>query len=235
MALLMATVENGKIQNNSTEESTAAAKKKKKEGATSGLDKEAFLQLLVAQMQYQDPLEPMDNTEYVSQLATFSQLEATQDLADTVTYGMANDLVGKYVILNTDMGTVSGRVDYVMYENGEILLAVDDGVYSLDTLDTVANSDYYEAFQMASLFSAMIAKLPPVGSLTAGDAKAIKEAREVYDAMNSYQQGFVNPDDLKKLEELEKKIAELTGGSGDSEKPEEKPEEKPDNSEVTDG
>ena len=115
MALLMATVENGKIQNNSTEESTAAAKKKKKEGATSGLDKEAFLQLLVAQMQYQDPLEPMDNTEYVSQLATFSQLEATQNLADTVTYGMANDLVGKYVILNTDMGTVSGRVDYVMY------------------------------------------------------------------------------------------------------------------------
>ena len=45
MALLMATVENGKIQNNSTEESTAAAKKKKKEGATSGLDKEACLQL----------------------------------------------------------------------------------------------------------------------------------------------------------------------------------------------
>ena len=128
MALLMATVENGKIQNNSTEESTAAAKKKKKEGATSGLDKEAFLQLLVAQMQYQDPLEPMDNTEYVSQLATFSQLEATQNLADTVTYGMANDLVGKYVILNTDMGTVSGRVDYVMYENGEILLAVDERV-----------------------------------------------------------------------------------------------------------
>ncbi len=177
MALLMATVENGKIQNNSTEESTAAAKKKKKEGATSGLDKEAFLQLLVAQMQYQDPLEPMDNTEYVSQLATFSQLEATQNLADTVTYGMANDLVGKYVILNTDMGTVSGRVDYVMYENGEILLAVDDGVYSLDTLDTVANSDYYEAFQMASLFSAMIAKLPPVGSLTAGDAGSKRSIR----------------------------------------------------------
>ena len=138
MALLMATVENGKIQNNSTEESTAAAKKKKKEGATSGLDKEAFLQLLVAQMQYQDPLEPMDNTEYVSQLATFSQLEATQNLADTVTYGMANDLVGKYVILNTDMGTVSGRVEYVMYEKGEINMAVDDGVYYFDTHDNLA-------------------------------------------------------------------------------------------------
>ena len=40
------------------------------------LDKQAFLQLLVAQMQYQDPLEPMDNTEYISQLAQFSALEA---------------------------------------------------------------------------------------------------------------------------------------------------------------
>ena len=35
------------------------------------LDKDAFLQLLVAQMKYQDPLEPTDNTQYVSQLASF--------------------------------------------------------------------------------------------------------------------------------------------------------------------
>ena len=47
--------------------SYAATSKGKKSG--SDLDKEAFLNLLVTQMQYQDPLNPSDNTEYMSQLA----------------------------------------------------------------------------------------------------------------------------------------------------------------------
>lgn len=214
MAVLTVPIENGKVVNNSGGDTTS-----KKNGLdankTSGLDKEAFLQLLVAQMQYQDPLEPMDNTEYISQLATFSQLEATQNLSDTISQGMANGLVGKYVILNTDAGTISGKVDYVMHEGGDIFLAVNDGIYPIDTLDTVADGDYYEAFQMANLFSTVMAKLPSPASVTAGDAEAIEKARKVYDAMNSYQQGFISKEDLEKLEALEKRIKELTGGSGE--------------------
>lgn len=56
--------------------------------------------------------------------------------------------------------TVNGKVDYVMYENGEVFLAVNDGLYSLEDLDTVADANYYEAFEMANMFSTMIAKLP---------------------------------------------------------------------------
>lgn len=41
----------------------------------SALDKDAFLRLLIAQMQNQDPLNPADNTEFVAQLAQFSSLE----------------------------------------------------------------------------------------------------------------------------------------------------------------
>lgn len=231
---LMQRVENGQLVDNSagatsssTNKSNAASK------STSGLGKEAFLQLLVAQMQYQDPLEPMDNTEYVAQLATFSQLEAIQNMTDRVSYSMANDLVGKYVILNTATGNASGKVDYVMYENGDIYLAVGDGLYSLDDLDTVADSAYFEAFQMASVFSDMIAKLPPVSKVTKADASAIENARKVYDAMNSYQQGFVSKEDLDKLVALENKIKELTGTEGDS--GEEDSSDKEEDSEVTDG
>ena len=162
---LVAPVENGKVVE---KETSASAKSSKAEASsTSGLDKEAFLQLLVAQMQYQDPLEPMDNTEYISQLATFSQLEATQNLADTVSQGMANSLVGKYVFLDVtdklgNVSTIAGKVDYVMYEGGEVYLAVNDGLYSLADLNTVADGAYYEAFELASVFSAAIAKLPSV-------------------------------------------------------------------------
>lgn len=46
------------------------------------LDKEAFLKLLVTQMQYQDPLDPQDNSEYVAQLAQFSALEQMTNVSE---------------------------------------------------------------------------------------------------------------------------------------------------------
>ena len=48
------------------------------------LDKDAFLQLLVTQMQYQDPLDPQDNSEYVAQLAQFSSLEQMTNVYKSV-------------------------------------------------------------------------------------------------------------------------------------------------------
>ena len=53
-----------------------------------------FLKLLVAEMQYQDPLEPTSNTEYVSELASFSQIEAVQSVQSQMSTIEANSLVG---------------------------------------------------------------------------------------------------------------------------------------------
>jgi flagellar basal-body rod modification protein FlgD len=74
------------------------------------LDKTAFLKLLVAQMKNQDPLKPMDNTEFVAQLAQFSNLEQVMginDRLDALTLqgqGQANtevaSLVGKRITAN---------------------------------------------------------------------------------------------------------------------------------------
>lgn len=63
-------VKDGKIVDETASQTSLSESKK-----AGSLDKEAFLQLLVAQMKYQDPLEPTSNTEYISQLATFSSLE----------------------------------------------------------------------------------------------------------------------------------------------------------------
>lgn len=51
----------------------------------STLDKDAFLQLLCTQMEYQDPLDPQDNSEYVAQLAQFSSLEQMTNIASAMT------------------------------------------------------------------------------------------------------------------------------------------------------
>jgi flagellar basal-body rod modification protein FlgD len=79
-------------------------------GNNQGLDKNAFLKLLVAQMKNQDPLKPMDNTEFVAQLAQFSNLEQVMGInsrLDTLTVqgqGLQNteiaNLVGKTVTVN---------------------------------------------------------------------------------------------------------------------------------------
>ncbi len=193
---------------------------------TSGTDLgyDEFLQLLCAEMQYQDPLEPTSNTEYIAQLATFSQLEATLSMSDTIeTVGeqvasveesqqnsFANSLVGKEVILLTDSGSyVTGQVDYVTYEDGEVYLCVNDSLYSLSTLDTVADSDYYEAVSISQTFAAMVATLPSTDNLTTEYEGAVTEVRELYDSMTDYQKEFVDEDDLTTLETIEAYLAEL--------------------------
>lgn len=68
---------------------------------TTSLDYDNFLQLLVTQMKNQDPLSPMDDGEYIAQLATFSNVEQSiitnnklDDLTTLSTIGNAQGLIG---------------------------------------------------------------------------------------------------------------------------------------------
>ncbi|MDR0280534.1 MAG: flagellar hook assembly protein FlgD [Paucimonas sp.] len=80
------------------------------------LGKDAFLQLLVTQMQHQNPLDPQDNSEFVAQLAQFSSLEGITTLNESVTAISGNykssqalqasSLVGRSVVAQTDKAVV---------------------------------------------------------------------------------------------------------------------------------
>lgn len=84
-----------------------------------GLGQEAFLKLLVAQLQNQDPLNPQENHEFVAQLAQFSSLEQTVgindrlDLLSLQNQGMANsqvvNMVGKQATIKGDIVTLQGQ------------------------------------------------------------------------------------------------------------------------------
>lgn len=208
MAGITANVVDGKLDYSYTN----SASKKTSTGSNLGYDQ--FLQLLCAEMQYQDPLEPTTNTDYVAQMATFSQLEATLSMQTTQQNSMASSLVGQQVILkvegdNGQTKYVEGKVDYVMYEEGQVLLSVNDGLYPLSSLDTVADSGYYEAITSAKTISSMIAQLPDYSELTTAYKTAIQQIRDLYNDMSEYQKGFVPESDVKKLSEYENRVTEL--------------------------
>lgn len=97
------------------------------------LGKLDFLQLMVMQMRYQDPLSPMDNTEYITQLAQFNSLEQMQNLNDSVSTmaqwmhtSQASSMIGKEVdAIDAYSGeSVSGTVGEVRIRGGEARLVV---------------------------------------------------------------------------------------------------------------
>ncbi len=211
MANIIAPVEDGKLNYEYTDNSKKNGINPT--GSTLGYDQ--FLQLLCAEMQYQDPLEPTSNTDYVAQMATFSQLEATLSLTETQENANASNLVGKQVILKVESETtgnttyVDGRVDYVMYQNGEVFLSVNDQLYPASTLDTVADSEYYEGVTIATSLKDMVGSLPLMENLTAEWEKAVTQLRDVYDGMTDYQKQFVPTETLTTLKEYEDRMQQL--------------------------
>lgn len=102
---------------------SSTAKTSTTTGSGNQLGKQDFLKLLMAQMQNQDPLKPMDDQQMVAQMAQFSALEATQALNATIqqsnnvqTVAQAGALIGKYIQANQSDGTVdSGAVTGVNF------------------------------------------------------------------------------------------------------------------------
>ncbi|MBO5154159.1 MAG: flagellar hook capping protein [Eubacterium sp.] len=186
-----------KVENGAVVDTSASATSASKEKANNNLDKEDFLNLLVAQMKYQDPLQPQSNTEYVSQLATFTQVEATENMAHTAESLEAGGLIGKTVIMrptNSVTGETSdvvGVVDYMMKEGSNIYLAINGSLYNLDDLYTVADSEYMDAVVIADDFESTIAQMPDADHVSLADEETFKQIRKQYDNLTDYQKEFI--------------------------------------------
>ena len=110
--------------------------------ATNGygaLGKDEFLQLLVTQMQYQDPLNPTSDTEFIAQMAQFSSLEQMQNLNTNFTTYKAFSLVGQQATASLNGEAVSGVVDAVRNISGEYYAVIGDTTVSVDKINKVEN------------------------------------------------------------------------------------------------
>ena len=201
---LMAAVKDGQIQQ-STASSTSLKNANESKTGTSNIDSDAFLTLLVAEMQNQDPLEPTSNTEWISQYATFTQVSEIQAIGNAMNSVKADSLVGKNVIMNVtdDSGNteeISGKVDFVTYEEGKAYLSIEGSLYSIDDLETVIGDEYVAAYDKAESFASKLALLPDTGLLNISNIEELQKIMDEYDELSDYEAGFLSADVKESVE-----------------------------------
>jgi len=95
-------------------------------GVTSNntINQNDFIKLFLSQLQFQDPLEPVDNREFLAQLAQFSNLEQTRQTSQNTegllvmnSSAQALALLDKTVEVQTDTGSSTGKVTAVKFTN----------------------------------------------------------------------------------------------------------------------
>jgi len=100
-------------------------------------------------MQHQDPLQPMETSEIMSQISSLREIQANTQLTETleaVTLGQnlatGSSLISRTVVgLNEQLKTVTGTVDSVSIEDGEVKIHVGDSVIDLNNISKILESE----------------------------------------------------------------------------------------------
>ena len=194
-----------------TKANTNISTSKTAETKDGGYTEEMFMKLLVAEMQYQDPLEPTDNSQYVAQLASFTQIEAIQAVQADMKNIQGNSMVGKMVaLIDDDNVEIHGRVDYVRTDDdGQLLASVNNKEYPVEKIKSIMDETYYNAVLVADTILADISKLPTADLLTLGDEEDVVKVATMINSLDAYTKGFLGDDVTKYVQSLVDKIAEL--------------------------
>ena len=111
-----------------------------KDSKNSMVDTDTFLKLLVAQLKYQDPLSPQNDTAFVTQLAQMSSLQEMQNMTSTLKNSQAYDMIGKEVyaeVLDKNTGITNcyfGVVDSVIIREGVPYVVVGNTAISVSNV-----------------------------------------------------------------------------------------------------
>lgn len=129
------------VTNNTTTNSTSSATT----ATNNELGKDAFLKLLIAELSNQDPLNPVEDREFISQMATFSSLEQMQNMNKTLeSMSEANKFsavsyIGKAIAFTNDEGKqVPAMVNAVWFENGKTILDTTEGDVPLEKVEGIS-------------------------------------------------------------------------------------------------
>jgi|GEM_PF-886479 len=165
-----------------------------KTAGKSELGMDDFIKLMVAQMSNQDMNNPMDNTQFLTQMAQFSMIQAISDMQNTSLTSYSVGLVGKEVTVATTnidgtLNSVTGLVEEVHLFNGKAKVVVEGAQYDLSSIMIVKEPNI----------------LIPDIDITAPETPGIPETPEIPET------DPVKPDTAVPPEEKEPTTEEVTG------------------------
>lgn len=207
MANLVQQIQDGRVVGNTTAAKAENGQAKTK--STMNENKEMFLKLLVAEMQYQDPMEPKDNAEYVKELSQFTQVETLNSIQDDIQKLSSDALVGKYVQIDTGDNVVEGKVDYVTTQSGTSYVSVDGNTYKVSDITTVSDPGYFEDTTMAENLTQLVDQLPDENNLTLQDEAKVKNVVGIYDGLSMGARGYVSSDTVNRLDKISSKMTDM--------------------------
>jgi flagellar basal-body rod modification protein FlgD len=105
---------------------------------TQTLNQQDFLNLLVTELQNQDPMNPMSDTDFIAQMAQFSTLQQSQQTYQSISETQATNLIGATVtVAGTGQAAATGAVTSVLMNSGSPQIVVNGQPYSLSEIQSV--------------------------------------------------------------------------------------------------
>ena len=123
---------------------STASKTEKSTNAASYLGKDAFLQLLITELQNQDPTNPTSNTEFVAQLAQFSSLEKLENIANSISsmsVMQSAGLIGKTAIAEMDGTNIIGMVEAILIQDSVPYAVIDGKNVPVSSITQISQGD----------------------------------------------------------------------------------------------
>ena len=200
------TATNSATSNTISSDYYLANKKSDKKTGNSSLDKDAFMQLLVTQLQNQDPTSPMDDKEFISQMAQFSSLEQMQNVAKSIDslseiakqsqLMQYNSFIGKDVTWheasdkkdekgNTIINTGNGIVSKIAFSGDSVKITLEDGktlepanISEVNGSNTNSNSSSNSLVEASLLIGKNVAYKSETETETTASVKSVKKSSD---------------------------------------------------------
>lgn len=137
------------------------------------LDVNDFLKLITVQLTSQDPMKPMEDTQFISQMANFTSLEQMRTLSDNFLSfsteqraSSAQNYLGKTVTVTTDTGEISGPVSKLIFVDGAPKLLINGVEYDAAKVTSVTAPSATSTTTSTSVSSAPTVPTTPAPSET---------------------------------------------------------------------
>ncbi len=148
------------------------------------LGKDDFLKLLVTQLRYQDPMQPMEDKEFIGQMAQFSSLEQMQNMSAAFQSTQANSMIGKYVEwTDAQQNLCGGIVSAVSISDGTVKLVVGTAkvdVSKVSGVMEVPTADLTTIGQANSMIGRKIKWVDSTGNTQSGTVSEIRTVNGVF-------------------------------------------------------